>query len=378
MEQILLAAGMMLLLAKLLGNLVERFGIASLVGEMAAGIILGPLLGWIVIGNFFTGFLTFGIIFLLFKAGLEVKFDEIKGHIYKASFLAAAGGLLSFFLSFLVGMLFFNNFLIALAIGTVMISTSNGALFLLLMKTGEFNSRTGRLIIAITIADDVVGILALSFFNMYVNHAVAFSNLFFIFLVSIGFYFLILTLGAKHISKILGGINMFKDENILFTIPIAIAFGLSFFTNQIGLSVATGAFLAGITMANSQFAEPIITTKVNIMSRGFLLPLFYATIGALLVFTNLNPALIIAIVIVALLGKFIGSGLLSCIFGVKRDEIKLIGISMMPRADENIVLLQIILLLGVITYEIYTSVVFAIVATTILTPIIMKLAYKKR
>jgi len=378
MEQILLALGLMLLFAKILGEIAERFGIASLVGEIIAGVILGPVLGWIVMGDFLGGFLMFGIIFLLFKAGLEVKFEEIKVFAYRASFLAATGGLVSFFLSFLVGMFFFNNFMIAIAIGTVMVSTNNAALFLLLMKAGEFDSKTGKLIVAITIADDVVGILALSFFNMYVSQSIAISNLFFIFLVSIGLYVFLLTTGSQWLNKVLGKINIFRDEHILFTIPLAVAFGLAYFTHQIGLSLAAGAFLAGMAMANSQFAEPVIMPKVNIILRGFLLPLFYASIGTLLIFTGLNPYLIIAIVIAALAGKFIGCGLMSRLFGTHRDEIKLIGISMMPRADDNIVVLQIILLLGVITSEIYTSLIFSVVATVIIAPILMKFAYRKR
>ena len=377
-EQILLAMGIMLLAAKLLGELVERAGVASLVGEIAAGMILGPVLGWVVIGDFLQGFLTFGVIFLLFIAGLEVKFEEIKKYTYRASFLAAAGGLISFLFGFIVGMVFFNSMLIAMAIGTVMISTSNGALFLLLMRSGEFDSRTGKMIIAITIADDIVGILALSFFNMYVHQAIALSQMFIIFLVSIGFYVVVLEFGAKKIGKFLDKINMFRDEQVLFAVPIAIAFILAYVTNNLGLSVATGAFLAGMAMSNSQFAEPIITQKVNVMAKGFLVPLFYASIGTLLIFANLNVMLVVAIMIAALLGKLIGCGLFSWFIGASRDEMKLIGVSMMPRGDENIVILQIVLLLGVITTAVYTSLVFAIVTTTIIAPILIKLVYRKR
>ena len=275
-------------------------------------------------------------------------------------------------------MFFFNNLLIAMAIGTVMISTSNGALFLLLMRSGEFNSRTGKMIIAITIADDIVGILSLSFFNMYVHQNIAVSQMFTVFLVSIGFYVFILEFGSRKIGKFLDKINIFRDEHILFSIPIAIAFLLAYVTNNLGLSVATGAFLAGMAMANSQFTEPIITQKVNVMAKGFLVPLFYASIGTLLIFSSLNVPLIVAIIIAALLGKFIGCGLLSWFVGANRDEMKLIGVSMMPRGDENIVILQIVLLLGVITTAVYTSLIFAIVSTTIIAPILVKFVYRKR
>lgn len=376
--EILFAMAVMLLVAKLFGEIVERFGVASLVGEIAAGLLLGPLLGWVVIGDFLHGFLTFGVILLLFIAGLEVKFEDIKKYAYKAAFLATAGGLISFFLGFMIGMFFFNNMLVAIAIGTVMISTSNGALFLLLMRSGEFDSKTGKMIIAITIADDIVGILSLSFFNMYVRQTVALSQMLFVFLVSIGFYVFVLEFGAQKIGKFLDRINVFRDEHILFTVPVAIAFLLAYVTHNLGLSVATGAFLAGMAMANSQFTDPIITQKVNILAKGFLVPLFYASIGTLLIFTGINALLVIAIIVAALLGKLIGCGLFSWFVGANRDEMKLIGVSMMPRGDENIVILQIVLLLGVITTTIYTSLVFAIVATTIIAPILIKFVYRKK
>ena len=145
-----------------------------------------------------------------------------------------------------------------------------------------------------------------------------------------------------------------------------------------GWGVAKGDFREGRAMANSQFPEPIITQKVNIMAKGFLVPLFYASIGTLLIFANLNVLLVVAIIAAALLGKLIGCGLFSWFVGASRDEMKLIGVSMMPRGDENIVILQIVLLLGVITTAVYTSLVFAIVATTIIAPILIKLIYRKR
>ena len=378
MEQIFLYIALMLISAKVLGEVAERLGFASLVGEIGAGVVLGPLLGWVIIGDFLTGFLTFGVIFLLFIAGMEVKLEDIRKYTYKASFLAAAGGLVSFILGYLVGIAFFGDPLVAMAIGTATLSTSNGALFLLLMKTGEFNSKTGRLIIAITIADDIVGILALSFFSMYVTQSIALSSMFFIFLVSIGFYLFVLTFASNFIKGLLDRMNVFRDENILFAIPIAVVFILSYVTNNLGLSVATGAFLAGMAMANSQFAGPVITEKVNVMSKGFLLPLFYASIGTMLSFTNINPVFIVAIIAAMLLGKFIGCGLLSWFFNLRWDEMKLVGISMMPRADENIVILQIIVGIGVITNQIYSSLVFAIVATAVIAPLIMRFVYRKR
>jgi Kef-type K+ transport system membrane component KefB len=375
---ILLAMGLMLLFAKIFGEIVERYGIASLVGELIAGILLGPVLGWVVLGEFLIEFMTFGVIFMLLIAGLEVKFEEIKKHIYMASALAFFGGLVSFFLGFVVGMIFFNNIIVAIAIGVVLVSTSNGALFLILMRINEFDTKVGRAIIAVTIADDIVGILALSFFTMFMTSAsIVFGDLAKLFLISIGFYLFMLTFGVKLFNKLLNIAGFLHDENILFTMPIIITFVLAYMTQNLNLSLAVGAFLAGVAMANNKFTDSVIRPKIDVLGYGLLLPLFYASIGTLLVFSGLDILLIIAILVAAVLGKFIGCGLMSRFFNYKWEEIKLIGLSMIPRGNENIVVIQIIFLLGALTLQAYTSVIFAVVLTVIFAPMLLRLFYKR-
>ena len=377
MEQILLSLALMLLFAKLLGNLFERFGVASLVGEILAGIILGPLLGWVVLGDFLGGFMTLGIIFLMFIAGMGVRLDDIRDNVYKATLLGIAGGVFSFVLGLMVGMIFFNDWLTAIAIGTVVISTSNGALFLLLIKIKKFDTKIGKLIIATSIADDVLGIMALALFRMYVHATVSFFSLFSVLLVALGFYFFILTAGSKAMVKVVNRLHVLSDEYMLFTIPVAIMLLLSFFTNNIGISLAAGAFLAGMAISNSHFADPVIAPKVATISYGFLLPVFYASVGTLLVFSGLNVFFIITIVSVAMAAKFVGCGLVSRLTGLSWSDAKLMGIAMMPRGEDNVGILQLLVIVAAgITTSVYTSMVFAIIATTIITPIFAKVFVK--
>jgi Kef-type K+ transport system membrane component KefB len=376
MEQILLSLALMLLFAKLLGMAFERFGIASMVGQILAGIVLGPVLGWVLLGDFMEGFMTFGILFLIFIAGTQAKFDDIRKNSYRATLLATAGGLVSFFLGFIVGMAFFNNTIIAMAIGTAIVSTSNGALFLILMRSGRFDTKVGKLLVATTIADDIVGILVFSLFNMQIKAAISFSNLFFILLVSLGFYLFVLSVGSKVVGRILDRITTFTNEEILFTLPVAIMFLLAFVTDNLELSMIAGAFLAGMSVANSRLAQTVIVPKVSIISEGLLLPVFFAAIGTMVVFTNINVILILAIVAAAVVGKFIGCGMTSGLLGFSWDDMKTIGLGMIPRGDENMAFLRMIMILGVIGQDVYSSIAFAIVITTVLAPIMMKVLVK--
>lgn len=375
---IFLAMGLLLLFAKVLGEICEKYGVASLVGELIGGVILGPILGWVILGSFLTEFITFGVIFMLLIAGMEVKFEDIKKHIYMASFLAFMGGMLSFFLGFLVGMLFFNNIVVSVAIGVALVSTSNGTLFMILLNIGEFNSKLGKAIIATTIADDIVGILALSFLSVMMTSAhVAVGDIAKLFLISIGFYLFMLTFGTKAMNKILNALGSLRNEYLLFTIPVAVTLILAYVTNQLSLSIAVGSFLAGVAMGNNKFTESVIKPKIEVMGYGFIIPLFYATVGAMLVLVGLDIFLIIALLIAAILGKFIGCGLLSKLYGYNWEEMKLFGLSMIPRGNENIGFLQIIFLLGAITMHVYTSVLFTLILTVILAPVLIKIFYRK-
>lgn len=376
MEQVLLALGLLLLFAKIFGNIVERFGVTSLAGEVVAGVVVGPVLGWVTLGDFLTNFMTISAAFLMFMAGMEVKFEDLSSNSYVAIFLALCGGAFSALFGILIGIIFFNDFLIGAAIGTVLTFTSNGPLFMMLMRANKFNTRIGKLIVAVTIADDMVGILAFSLFNMYLKSAISFSNLFFVALVSIGFYLAVMAVGSKKIAHVLDSIIMYTDESILFTIPVAIMFLLSFVTDNIGLSMLTGAFLAGISVANSKHSSTVIKPQINAISSGLLLPIFYASMGTFVVFTNLNPLIILGILAAALFGKIIGCGIMAWFTGADWADMKLIGISMLPRGDENIAILQIILAMGLITLQVYSSIAFALVITTVLAPVLMRVFIK--
>ncbi len=376
LESVLLSMGLLLLFAKVLGELTERFGLSSVVGYILAGIILGPVTGLVALGSLLDTLMTFGIIVLLFLTGLEVKFDDIRHNIYMAAALAIGAGMLSFFLGMAVGLMFFNDIIVGFAIGTVLVSTSNGTLFVLLMRTKHFNTPTGRLIVATTIADDILGILALSLFTVFAaNAGLDISKISTLFFIAIGLYLIVLTAGEKIVKQVVRLFGKFHDEQILLAVPLILTFLFAYFTQQLELSMAAGAFLAGMTMANTDVTVPVIEPKAKLLGNSFLIPLFYAAIGTLLVIKDVNVVLVSAILLAAVLGKFIGSAAVARLAGFTGHEIKIIGISLIPRGNENIALAQLVFVLGLISSNVYTSVIFAMIGTVVLTPVLMKVFY---
>lgn len=377
--EILYAAGLLLLFAKIFGSIANRLGISSLVGEVFAGMLLGPVLGWVIVGDFLSDFIMLGAILLLFLAGMEVKYEDLKKNTYTASALAVSGGMLSFLFGFLVGWLIIGDAIAGMAVGVILLTTSNGTLFRIMMRTGQLKTRIGKIIVASTIGDDVLGIIALAvFFAFVTSGAFIVVDAAKIFLVAVGFYVFTWTAVTRLVNGFLRAISNFIDSQILFAVSIAIAFLLAYITDNLGLSIATGAFLAGMTMANSQFTETIIIPKVNTLGFGFLIPLFYAVVGTFLTLANVDVLLLVLFLVAAILGKLIGAILASPFASLSVREARYIGIMLMPRGNENIVIAQIVFSLGVISLAVYTSLIYALIVTVLLTPILARMIKNRR
>lgn len=371
---LLLAVPILLLFAKAGGLLAERFGISSLVSEIISGAI-AIYFNLIKIDAYVDDILGLGIIFILFIAGMSVKFEDLEDQMYKASTLAIAGGLLSSAIAFVVSFVFFNDLLVSFIIAIAFVSTDDGTTMRLLSSTGRLKSRVGKIIVASSISDDILGILCLSFFTKLVElKNIAINDIMRLFFVSIGFYFFILTVGRRVNNSFFNFVTKtFRNEYILFSLPIAIMFLLSVFSDKLGLGISAGAFLAGMIFSKSNLVETVIEPKVKLLSHGFFIPLFFALIGTKIIMSNIDIMLVLSLTVVAILGKYIGSGQLSRIFGYRKDEANVIGLISIPRGDYTIIISQIALNLGVITIAIYSSLITVAALTIILSPVLLRI-----
>ena len=374
---IFLGIGVLLFFAKLFGEVSRRIGVSSLVGEVVAGIFVA-MLGIVSIGPFISELAGLGIILILFLAGLMIKFEDIEKQIYTASALAIGGDFLSFLLVFAASMLLTGSFLVSLVIGIIFISTDNGAMMRMLEARGMLKTKIGKMIVATSIADDVVSILSLSFFMMYIvlSNVVA-SEIVKLFFISIGFYLFIFTFGSRIANIALKALPKFlMDEYIFVSLPLAIALLVSIFSDNLGLGTAAGAFLAGMIVSKSKFAETVIAPKIEVIGNGFLIPLFFAYIGTVVLLSEINILAVAVLLAAALAGKYVGSGILSRAFGFNNEESRIVGIGLMPRGDYSIIISQISISLGVITVGIYSSIILAVILTILITPVLMKISVR--
>ncbi len=372
---LLLAIAVLLLLAKTFGEIAERLKMSSLVGEVFGGILAGPVLHLVKPDLLLEQIAGIGVILFFFIVGLSTKFDDIKKDVYAGSILAILGSAFSGLAGFLVGYIFTNDFNIGLILGIAFLSTSSAIAIRALVDRGEFHSKSGKMLVMINMADDVIGIVALSLLTMYIAQNIQIWQTALLFFGILGFFFFILTFGSRFINGFLSLFQKMHDEQILLSVPIAIMLIFVYFSENIILAGVTGAFLVGMVMSKSQVTEPVIIPKIKTMGYGFFIPLFFAYSAIVFDIVSLYQSfwLIIALVISGILAKILGSGFFSRFYNFKKRDQWLIGVGMVPRGEYGIIIGQIALGAVIITAQVYTALIAAIIITIVLTPILMRL-----
>ena len=378
---ILFAIGILLLFAKVFGEITERLKMGSLIGEVTGGIIAGPLLGIVTPDPFIAELAGFGILFFLFLVGLQTRFEEVKGNIYSSSFLAVMGALLSFLAGFVIGYIVFNDVLIGAVIGMALTATSDVVPIRSLMDIGELNTKIGKMVVAVNLADDVVAILSMSILTTFLSlGAVRVWEISILFFAIIGFFLVILTFGSKVVGRFLTMFQTMRDEYMLLSVPLIVMFIVVYASEHIVLAGVVGAFLAGMAMSKSSITEPVIIPKVKTVGYGFFIPLFFAYSAIAINLGAMNMAMLFVItllVIGAIAGKYIGVGFFSAYYKFKKEDRRILGISMIPRGEYTIIIGQLALASAVINSSIYTALIFTALITIIITPMALRMVRKK-
>jgi len=371
--------------AKFFGLLARKLKAPMVVGEIIAGLVIGPcLLNVVKPTEFISMMAEIGVVLIMFSAGLETNLQELKKSGLAAFIIACVGVLVPLVGGSLLymGMYGFaavgtDHFFKAVFIGSIMTATSVGITVEVLKEMGHLQSRVGQTILSAAIIDDIIGIIVLTFVLGFKDPD---SNT----LLVTGKIVLFLVL-----SVILGYIfyKLFKwyDEKHSHTrrIPI-IAIGLclvmAFVAEKyFGIADITGAYIAGIILCNTRDAE-YIDRKVSINGYMFFAPMFFVGIGLKTDFSGVDTSMIlfsVGFVVVALLSKIIGCGLVSKCFGYRWADCLKIGVGMMTRGEVALIITNKGLGLGIIDSSYFTAVILLIIVSSIVTPVLLKLLFNK-
>lgn len=373
-----------ILFAKLFGLLAKKLRAPQVVGEIVAGLIIGPsVLGLVEQSDFITQMAEIGVLLLMFSAGLETDLKDLIKTGPTALAIACAGVAVPLAGGWLLYSCFYgfsavgtDEFYRAIFTGVIMTATSVGITVQTLRELGKLKGKVGTLILSSAIIDDVIGIIVLTFViglkdsSASPMKVVINTLLFFAFSIGVGFV-------IYKIFKMLD--KRYYHQRRIPILGLCLCFALAFIAEAFfGIADITGAYVAGIILCNLKDSE-YIAEKMDINSYMLFGPVFFASIGLKTEFSNFTAEILlfsIAFVLVALITKIIGCGLVSMLFKYRGKDCLKIGVGMMTRGEVALIVSQKGLAVGLLDPIYFTSVILLIMCSSIATPIIMKLLYK--
>ena len=383
----IIAVSAFLLGAKLLAELFSRLHLPVILGELSAGILLGPFYfaglvqvsptlpnGFIQVNDLVLAFAQIGGIVILFIAGMEMPFREfIKGGV--ASFTTGTVGVI---LPCLGGMGLFLllgfDMPASLMVGAALTATSIAISIGTLREVGRLNSPEGRLIIGAAVVDDILAIAVLSVVIGLIQGGISSFNpvSFGITVASVLFLFgVILTVSILVIPRVTQP-RIWKAKGSLETVVTAAFFGMAALAGLLGLSPVLGAFAVGMALAGANIASRMqdYVEKLEFIFR----PLFFAVIGSQvnLIGITLNIALIgVALIAIAVVTKVAGCGLPAARFLKSWTAGRFVGMGMISRGEIGLIVAGLAIASGIVTRAIYSIIVLMVLATTVISSILL-------
>lgn len=374
---ILLVLFIMLISAKVMAEIFERLRQPAVVGEILAGVIIGPsLLNWAAPSEITNILAEIGVIFLLFTVGLETKPAAIFRVGKSAALVAVLGVVMPFAGGWLLMRMWGSTGIEALFIGTAMVATSVGITARVLSAMGLLDAPTSRVILGAAVIDDILGLLVLGIVSSMAAGAIDYFQVVMTAVLAIGFTVFIALVGAPILTRIAPRVERLRLGDSFFIFGLVLCLGLSVVSSYIGVAAIIGAFLAGMTLAEATEGNHDMHKQTAGVTE-FLVPFFLVNIGMQLkldVFRD--PAVIVLALIVtaiAVVTKLIGCGLGAWPMGLRRAA--QVGMGMVPRGEVGIVVAQIGLSLAVITDRLYGVVLFMAIATTLIAPPFLKMLF---
>lgn len=365
--------------AKILAEIFERLKQPAVVGEILAGVLIGPSVLALVKSSEVTSALSeIGVILLLFTVGLEVHPSSLLKVGKRAMLVALAGVILPFFAGWGFLTLWGEPTIEAVFLGAALVATSVGITARVLASMNQLSSEASQIIMAAAVIDDILGLLVLSGVSSFAKGNVNFIELATTALLSVGFVLFMVFVGARVMKKSRPHFEKLRMNHSFFIVAMLLCFGLSWLANIVGVAAIIGAFLAGMALSEASEEGSLRTQADSVME--FMVPFFLVGIGLQLdlsVFKESSVLLLSCLVtIIAIATKLIGCGLAAWPLG-KSNALR-IGIGMVPRGEVGIIVAQIGLSLGVLNSSLYGVIVFMAVATTLVTPPFLKILFRNK
>ena len=388
---IIISLSILLITAKIFAEIFQRIKQPVVLGELLAGILVSPYaLGGlplfdgqplVVLDETIKHIGELAAIVILFIAGLEITPREfLKGGI--ASFtVGALGVIVPFAVSFVILSLYGLDSFEILLIATALTATSIAISIQVLTELGKMQAKEARLILGAAIVDDILAIAILSVVVTMVQSGDTtpqIMDIALLILKILGLFAVLLISAIFLIPRILHREKLWRSRGSIEGITTAMFFGIAGIAAYVGLSPIVGAFAAGMAVASTKLIKQVEEYAHKLQF--IFAPLFFAIIGAQVDLRGVNfDVLVISgiIIAIAICTKMLGCGLPSLLFLKDKDKSIRVGIGMISRGEVGLIVAGVGVTSGVLSTDIYTSIIIMVAVTTVITPIWLKNSYKK-
>ena len=399
LHQFFLFLAIILIVARLLSETVARFGIPSVIGELLAGLLIGPsLLGWVTPDTTMKLLAEIGIILLLFEVGMDTNLSRLARSGSKPYIVAVAGFVVPFGLGYAVSAWLFGlPELTALFIGGTLTATSIGITVRVLDDLGKRQSDEAQIVIGAAVLDDILGVLALAFLYQFaVEQQVSLMAL-----GEVSLYIVLFMVLAPIVAKLASKVIDRLDRNaaspgLLLTMALSLILLFSWLAHAVGAPEIMGGFAAGLAFSQHfGFNLPLGKAILNFEPSPQLAhrleeqmrplihtfsPLFFVMVGVSLNLSSVNwgSAFIWGLAGSLLLAAFIGKFAAGFLIREPRRNQMAIGLAMIPRGEVGLIFAQLGFSQGTLNGELYAALLIVIALTTMAPPFLLKWFYNKK
>lgn len=363
--------------AKLIGEIFERIQLPAVLGEILAGVMLGPYaLGWIHPSDTLKAIAEIGAIFVLFYAGLEISPKDLIKVGRTAVFVAVAGIIVPFVLGFSYMHWRGDALTESVFVGVAMVATSVGITARVLGDMGVLSTQVAKIILGAAVFDDILGMLLLALVDgLAQGGGVEWLRLGVLGVEAVIFALFMIFVGPRILSRLRPRLSRLSTHNAPLIVALAVCLGLSFAAAKIGMAAIIGAFFAGMIFSECS-PEWDLRPRVHAITE-FLGPFFFFSIGSQLDVKLFNGGVLAVAAVVSLLAivsKVVGCGL--PLVGQGWRAALSVGVGMMPRGEVALIVALVGLNSQIVTQSTYAVVVFMTAVTTVLAPPLLRMLFR--
>ncbi|MCP8969446.1 cation:proton antiporter [Ectobacillus ponti] len=372
----ILELAIIVLASKLAGDISVKLGQPAVLGKLLIGVLLGPaVLGLIQETDTLQEISHIGVVLLMFIAGLETDVEQFKRSARAATVVGLAGVAAPLGLGYAAGLLLGMPSMQAVFLGLLLSATSVSISVQALKEMGQLRSKEGATILGAAVIDDILVILALAFVMSLAGGDV---NLGMVVLKKVIFFAGIILISWKAVPWIMKRLASLKVTESVISAALIIAFFFAYTAEYAGVAAIIGSYIAGIAISLTDFRHEVFE-KVETISYSIFVPVFFTSIGVAVQFTGLKEQwpLILGLSVVAILTKLVGCGLGAKAAGFGWRSAMGIGAAMVSRGEVALIIASIGLDADLIEASMFSIIVMVVLVTTIFTPPVMKLFFRK-